>query len=762
MSLLSELPRACIRRPRLAIGIMLALVLLSVPGLLRLRLSTDGRDLVPPNDPAVQLDASVRRHFDLRDPIVVLITSARPDGIYNRETLLRVRELSAAFSTLEGVGPEHVMSLATERRDRVYPGTLDFRPFLSPFPDSPQAMAELRSDVDAAEILTGTLVSPDARSATILVGVPPIGEAGDRISLYRRIEEEVEPHRTPEDHIVVVGAPVAEALLGTHLLEDLTLLVPLSLLLISLMIWIGCRRIRGVFLGVTEVGACLLWTFGLMGWTGVPVYLTIAVLPVILTTIGLTDEIHVFWHYQRVLANRETGPHPEAVIVTLDEMVRPVVLTSLTTSIGFLSFLLSPIEPVRAFGLFAAAGILFCMLWTLTVVPAALALFSPERMRRPVRESGPGWTLRGTLPLIRRRRLTLAVVLLVTLTAMLGLRRIQVQDSWIGGFASNSPFRQATDLVNAQLFGTHLLLVHLDFAGRGSNLPLLEPEVLDSVGEFEAFVRSRPGVGGVLGVFSHFEAVHFLSSARRAERGTLPRDPDDMKRLKIYFDKVRGEQRRRQILDDELRRTVVTILLKNANYRDTARLMQAVREYASTHLARLGATLDFAGDVAVSQAMIPAIVRTQVSSLLLAFAIIFGVVSLLLRSVPAGLYATLPATIAALWVLGAMGWLGIPLGVATSMFCAITLGVGVDYAIHFLEGVRRARASGRDPAVQSAVAEVGPAILVDTLAIALGFGLLTISSVPANARLGLVVALALVAGCVLTLGGLGALLGERG
>ena len=114
MSAFRELPRACIRRPRLAIGIMLALVLSSVPGLLRLRLSTDGHDLVPPNDPAVQLDASVRGHFDLRDSIVVLISSAHPDGIYNGETLLRVRDLSAAFADLEGVGPDHVMSLATE------------------------------------------------------------------------------------------------------------------------------------------------------------------------------------------------------------------------------------------------------------------------------------------------------------------------------------------------------------------------------------------------------------------------------------------------------------------------------------------------------------------------------------------------------------------------------------------------------------------------------------------------------------------------
>jgi predicted RND superfamily exporter protein len=86
------------------------------------------------------------------------------------------------------------------------------------------------------------------------------------------------------------------------------------------------------------------------------------------------------------------------------------------------------------------------------------------------------------------------------------------------------------------------------------------------------------------------------------------------------------------------------------------------------------------------------------------------------------------------------------------MFCAIALGIGVDYAIHFLEPIRRGTPVG------TALDEVGPAILADAVAIALGFGLLVISQVPANARFGGLVAFTLVASCLLTLGGLGALL----
>ncbi len=765
-----RLAEGSIVRPRRTITAMLLIVAAAAPGLLRLELRTDGHALVPPEDPAVRFDAEVREHFGLRDQFVVLLETSHPDGVYNPATLKRLQRMTEAVAALPEVGPEHVMSLATEPRDRVYPGTLKFRPFLDPLPDTPELIEQLKGDLEAADILTGTLISADARAVTLLAGVPnaPAGRgSADRTALYRRLRAAVEPLAGGHDRVLVVGAPAAESLLGEHILKDLTLLLPLALAVIAAVIWIGCRRAWGVLLGLTEVGACLVFTFGLMGWLGVPIYLTTAVLPVILTTLGLADEIHLFWHYQRLLAGQT--PHAAAVRRTFGELTRPVVLTSLTTSLGFLSFLASPIAPVRLFGVFAGVGILFCMLWSLTVIPAALTRLGPEVMRRPSRPAArwpsAAWVGRQAQPL-------LAALGLLTLGLGLGTARLFVQDSWIDGFAPESPFRQATERVDAALHGTHVLLCHLTFEGpvevdlsrvpEGSGLvgPLLDPTLLAAVGAFESFLRARPEVGGAIGPHSHLSTAHYLWLARRQGMRRVPGDPQRIRRVLNRLDLARGERRRREIIDDDLRRAVVTIFLENANYRDTARLMAAIRGYQRDHLAARGVRVDFAGDVAVSQAMIPAIVETQVVSLLLALASSLLAVCLLTRSLLAGLAAVAPAALAVLWTFGTMGWLGVPLGVATSMFCAITLGIGIDYAVHFYERFRRARAAGHPAPAELALGEAGPSIIADTLAIALGFGLLGLSQVPANARLGLLVALALTASCLLTLGGLGALLGE--
>lgn len=764
-----------IEHPRRALAGIALLTLLAAPGLALLELRTDGHALVPPDDPAVIFDDEVRREFQLRDPIVVLLETSHPEGIYNPATLRRLQDLTQVLARLDGIGRTNVVSLATERRDRVYPNTLVFRPFLDPFPASPELLGILRSDIDALSILTGTLVSADRRSLAILVGTPSDRDPGfldyDRTALYRQILSATAPFEGGGDRILVVGAPVAESLLGTHIREDLRLLLPASVLLIGSIIWLGCRRPWGVWLGFAEVGGCCVWTFGLMGWAGVPVYLTTSILPVLLTTIGVADDIHLLWRYQRVLASGEAlGPHPDAVRRTMQQMVRPIALTSLTTLLGFLSFNWSGIEPVRAFGQYAGLGILYCIVYSLIAVPAALTLLSPERLRHPrlAAESG-GEIVRLFRPLVVHGRVTVAALVLLTAAMALGVTRLVVQDGWIDGFSRGSQFRRDTDAVNARMHGTHILLAHLEFDWPEQRMPrvrerqgpLLDKAALDIVGDFERFARAQPRVGGVLGAAGQLSDVSFLWYGRRPDARTIPDRPEVVDRLLLFYDRVRSPQRRREVIHDDLRQTVVTIFLKSANYRDAEALMQSLRSYERRHLAPRGVRLGFAGDVAVSQAMIPAIVRTQVVSLLLALVGCLVAVCVLYRSLPIGLLTILPASLSGLWMFGLMGWTGIPLGVATSMFCAIALGVGVDYAVHFIERHQRQEVGEPIERVLAALREAGPAITADTVAVALGFGLLGLSQVPSNARLGLLVAVALVTSCLLTLGGLGALLGLR-
>lgn len=755
---MKQLQERCLRlslgaldRPRRALLVWAAATLLPLPGLFFLRTDTDGRALVPRRDPAVVADAGIRERFHLRDLLVVHVRSTHPDGIFNPGTLSTVRRITELLQEIPEIGPGHVTSLATEKRDRLLPGSSgSFVSFLEPLPSSPEDLEALRSDLasPAARVYEGVIVSGDRRSAAILAGM---GEVVDRRALYRRIGRAALP-LAGQDRISLVGAPAAEALLGDHILQDLALLIPLSVLLLGLVLWLGTRRVAGVAIVLGKAGICMVWTFAVLACCGIPVYLTTAVLPVVLATMAMSDEIHLLTRFQRLLP--EAGSPRAAAERTVRDLVTPVVLATTTTGIGFLSFVSSPIAPVRAFGLGAALGIAWSLAFSLAVTPALLASLPEawlrrDRPERSVRTGPPG--LRAG---VRHPAWTLGAIALVTLAAGAGLARLTVHDSWIESFAEGSAFRRQTAEANRSLNGTHLLHVHLPFPSGAC----AEPRVVAKLGGLEAFLRDQPQVGGVLGLHGHLTALsRFWNPAW--DPAEVLGHPREVRRLLNRYELSPGLLRRRQVVDDGFGETVVTVFLRNANYRDTRTLMSRVEGWHREHLAPLGAGLGWAGDVAVSQATIPAIVRTQTLSLPVALLGVFLVIAVLYGSARLALAALFPVTLSAVWLLGVLGWLGVPLGIATSMFFAIALGLGVDsQSIHFLDGWRRLRAVDPDAAVRRTVEEVGPAIALNTVAVAAGFGLLAVSSVPANARLGLLIALALALGGLLTLSGLGSLL----
>lgn len=823
----------------------------AMAGLSRLEWRTDGQALVPEHSATVRFDREVRERFGIRDPIAVVLRRDADGGIFDPGTLRQVVELSATLAELDGVRAADVVSLATEVGFRHQPGELTLRTFLDPLPTTPREIDELRSDLARIELYRGILVSYDETATAILVGTPESAERSIFVDEVRRL--------APAD-AEVLGASVAEVLLGRHILHDLMGglldsggglgMVPIAFLLMGTLFLLAFRRPLAALLPLSEAGVAVGMILGLMGWCGSPVYLTTAVLPIILTAIGLADEIHIFHRYTEISRRRCGVSRLDLVRQTFEEMTPPVVRTSVTTAVAFLSFALSPIAPVRLFGLWTALGIGLCLLYSMTVIPACLVVLGPRML-----PSGPApgrsasetaveaprffsWLARC---ISRHRRMVLAGALLVAVVALDGVRRIEVQDSWIDGFAPQSPFGRSMQWFDEQFLGSHLLRIELDIETprRGGEIaetalederltldgpfevavasfqgawlhvfqipedelasPLPRPRgrpprewttwvetaTLDDAGKLvltlpqrggsprfwlapqageplgyeirgepfttpanlaridalETFLKERPGVGGVLGPARLLSVANFLIDPENPEARHWPEEPRALRRLWSNFGVMRGPERLAQLLETDQRRALVTVYLKAANHAATRLLFEQIREYETAHLKAHGIRLGFAGDVAVSQALIDVLVKTQVYSLLLSLIAILVVTSWLGRSLRRGVLSVLPSSFAVLITFAVMGWSGIPLGVATSMFACMTLGVGVDFAIHLLARCERVP-------LAEALAGTGPAVLIDALAVGLGFGVLILSQVPANARLGGLL-MTSVSGCLL-------------
>ena len=276
----------------------------------------------------------------------------------------------------------------------------------------------------------------------------------------------------------------------------------------------------------------------------------------------------------------------------------------------------------------------------------------------------------------------------------------------------------------------------------------LKPAVVAAHRALADFLRERQdcGVGGVIGPYEYLATTRFMTQPDNPAPRELLGLASENRTLWNYYEFALGQNRFRKVMDTNYWQSLTTVFLKDANFADTARLMSAVRAYERERLTPKGIKLGFAGDVALSQSLIRDIVTTQLQSLGWSLGGIFLVTALLGGSWRWGIFCVLPSALAVLFKFAVMGWAGIPLGVATSMFAAMTLGIGVNCAVQLLEALTQARADGMPPpqALSRALGLTGVPALINTLAVSLGFGVLILSQVPANARLGILVVLGLV------------------
>jgi hypothetical protein len=867
---LRALSEGAIRRPAFTLTTLLLLTLCAAPGIRRLKLRTDGAALISPSAPEVLYDQAIRRQFGIEDQFVVLVRSDHADGVFDPGTLQLVRDLTAECRRLSGINPNSVISLATEASFRYRPGTYQIQRLLEPALTNRVELDQLRDDLRRIELYTGTLVSSDGKSTLILIGIPP---GADRSRLYKDVMDVVAHHKAPGAEVAVTGAPVAELLLGDQILQDLGVprallsagtrclaagsevsrptnlgrllrlvrrlgLVPVAAFVMVLVLLICFRNVVAALLPLPGVAAVLLFVFGLMGWCRTPVYLTIAVMPVLLTAISATNDIYLLSRYLALLRQRPEADHVQLLRQAFDKLVGPVACTSLTAVMGFLSFGLSPLVPVRAFGILTGVGALYGLFFSLTAVPALLALTPARWLRRRQAVSFRlSAAFAGWAAWVGRRRWWVAAAVLLLMATLMpsGLRQLVVQDSWMNGFDPDSDFRRVTRQVNllyvsvdaprrltGQVAATNVIpgtlllpaslvpdrglidgsVLALSLAGEmqpaslgqqagdtwrariyaawpaGDRLyariapldsfsgfweaarragrvryeiPLqsqLSPDIVRCLADLSSFIRGKREdmVGGVLGPAEYLMTTRFMGRSFDARSRRLADTSVENKKLWNDYAIALGVQRRDQVIDTNYWQSLTTVFLKDGNFVDTARLMRDIRGYEREHLTPKGIKLGFAGDVAVSQSLISGIVTTQLESLLWAMGGIFVVTAWFGRSLRWGIYCLLPSALAVLIKFAAMGAMGIPLGVATSMFAAMTLGIGVNCAIHLLESYRLARTEGAKPsdALGQAMGLTGPPALINTLAMSLGFGVLMLSQVPANARLGLLLVLGLV------------------
>ena len=290
----------------------------------------------------------------------------------------------------------------------------------------------MRDSVMSNEVFRKVMVSEDERSTGIQVELYIPDDRSDLMYAMNLAIWDIMEDTPGEEETNVAGFPLLSATFMNSMQQDNGRLFPVVILLVVTALFFIFRGWSGVVLPMAVVIISVIWTLGIMVLFGVPLNMMTTMLPVFLIAIGVADGVHLVSEFRDQF--RRLGNRSEAVRATMDHMTLPVIMTSITTAVGFFALSFTDVDVIRKFGIFVAIGVLAAMVFSLTFIPAALTLGRSGRSP----SAKPGATRRFqyldamVLNLLvrlsafsmRRNRWVLAVSAVLVLIGIYGMTRI--------------------------------------------------------------------------------------------------------------------------------------------------------------------------------------------------------------------------------------------------------------------------------------------------------------------------------------------------
>ena len=799
--------------PKLVIALVLGITVflaLQLPGL---RWETDARVYLPKGHPAILYDEKVADIFGATDAVVIGIVNDE-HGVFNPDTLARIARITEKVAALPGVVANRTIDVASLSTATVFVGndtSIGTEVVMPKVPTTDAEVARVKETVYAhKDLFVGNLVSADGTAAMIRARLKE-GQA-HRYQTYWQIQGILaaekggggawpgggggwqnqgkkdgaaqkggwqqgqwsgqggsqgwqqsangKPVDLKGDTFYLAGRPVIEVTSGMHAMQDMMVMIPLLMVALALTLFIIFRTGRGVFLPMFVMGAAIVWTMGIMVLLDVPLYTISTMLPVILVAVGIGDSVHLMSHYYDHVLEDPQRPGKEIVTTVMGKLGAPLLTTTVTTMVGFLTFFFAEMPPFVIFGLFTVLGIALSWLLTVTFIPAVLAIMRPKvgaylAKRRAMRvHSEQNRLTKGLVDLAgflyRVRHGATVVLLALMAVAAWGASKLYVDSSWMSDFRKDSDLVAANNMLNQRFDGTIFLNVVIEGAHKDA---FKSPALLKKVEDLQAFGKTLPHVGSARSVVDYIKSMNETFHAGDAAYKVVP-DTDAQIGEYLFLFSVSGRpQQLDEVVDFDYQRALVTFAIKTDHTQSLLHIINEIKQHANQLFAGQQVSVNYAGSANNSYIWADLLIRSQTLSILLSKLGIFLIAALMFRSLWIGLFTIVPVSITTLFIAGFAGFAGIPLDVSTALAAGVAVGVGVDYAVHYIFSYRDEFKRSGDVllASQETMRRVGKTIVFNAVVVTVGFAILFWSQFPPHVKLGYFVAAYMVVSCVVAL-----------
>ena len=583
---------------------------------------------------------------------------------------------------------------------------------------------ELRNRLVAGDGRVGGLLInfaiPEERSAAI-------DEVNDHLeSMIDEIRKE-----RPGIDLHAVGEIVSNRAFTQTTESELQFLIPLSFLVILMVSWMLTRSLfcplAVLFLIVFTTGT----TMGIAGWFGVVLTPISAYIPIVVMAITVAYSIHII---TGTLAGLRKGlTKPDAIASSIRANIYPVFLTSLTTAIGFVSLNFSDLPPFRTLGNFVAIGVLFNFLYSLTLLPALLAVLGLRAAPRRAGESDRYLRLADFV--ISNRRMLLLGTTAIAVVCSAGILRIELSDNFVKYYGPGHEFRRDMEFVIDNFTGLDTQEYSLD---TGQESGITDPDYLETIDKFAQWYRQQPGVHHV---WSFSDIIKRLNRNMNGDDPKYYKLPTEgalaAQYLLLYELSLPFGQDLNNSINISKSATRMVVTLRNLSSREQRELAERGYDWLESNAPDLAARPS--GFSVILTYLAERSVRSMLSGTAIAVMVVSMLLLLVFRSVRYGLVSLVPNFVPGIMAVGLWGYFFGNIGMAAAVFIVISFGIVVDDTIHFLSRYLKARrGNGALPpdAVREAFGSTGRALWTTTAVLMLGFGVFAFSGFQPNWSLG--------------------------
>ena len=728
-----------VRHPWLVIFMTLIIVAVSGYGAKNISLNADYRAFFSHDNPHLQAFENLQDQYNKVDNILIAIVP--DDGQVFTPRILTLIENMSEESWLVPYS-RRVDSMTNFQYTFSEEDDLIVAPLFEDSSSlSPEEIAHKKAIALKDPVLAGNLIAFDGEAAGInltinLPGVEQAKEVPEVVGYVRTMVAKYEK-ANPDVSFYLTGVTMTNAAFPEASKADMGVLYPVMILVILVLLFFSLKGMWGTLATFTVVIFSSAIAMGLFGWPGAAITPNVLSAPIMIMTLAIADCIHILMSYYQGIGR---GLHKQkAMIESIRINFQPVLLTSVTTAIGFLTLNFSDSPPFHDLGNIVCIGVLAAFVLAVFFLPAIMMLLPSKKVSSAFSENTKMQKLSDFVIRFRTRLLVGMSGLIIVLLALVPLN--DLNDNTIEYFDWSIKFRSDTEAIAEHLTG--VMSVNYSLSA-GGEMNVADPEYLNTVDAFAKFIRSQPEVRHVS---SFSDVMKRLNKNMNADDEAYYRVPDNRELASQYMllyelSLPYGLDITNQVNTDKSATRVVVQMDKitsNEVIDLDHRAVQWLKDNAPDYMLTEGAstTMMFSHITARN-------ISSMIGGVVAALFLISFIILIALKSVRLGLISLVPNLVPAGMGFGLWAIFDGQVGLSLSVVMGVTLGIVVDDTIHFLSKYNRAKRElnlNSQEAVEYAFKTVGVALSSTTLVLCAGFMVLTLSPFSMNAEMGLMSAI---------------------